>query len=76
MIYWSIYKKNNNCNKNSLGENIELDCLIVPEDVSSLADRSEIDCVMKIRSNVHVCFSYTLPDEAELINDTSANKKI
>ena len=30
---------------------------------------------MKIRSNVHVSFSYTLPDEAELTNDTSANKK-
>ena len=41
MIYWSIYKKNN-CNKNSLGENIELDCLIVLEDVSSVADRLEI----------------------------------
>ena len=42
MIYWSIYKKKNNCNKNSLGENIELDCLIVLEDVSSVADRLEI----------------------------------
>ena len=40
MIYWNTYKKNH-CNEYSLGENIVLDRLIVLDDVSGLADRSE-----------------------------------
>ena len=41
MIYWSIYKQKSHCNENSLGENVELDHLIVLDNVSGLADRSE-----------------------------------
>ena len=36
-----IQRKKINCNENSLGENIELDCLIVLDDVSGLVDRSD-----------------------------------
>ena len=41
MICWNIYKKKIHCNGNSLGENIELDGLIVLDNVSGLTDRLE-----------------------------------
>ena len=36
-----IQKRKLRCNNNNSGEKIELDCLIVLDDVSSLADRSD-----------------------------------
>ena len=73
-----IQKKKICCNKNGLGKDIELDRLIVLDDVSGLADRSDTFenflSVMKIRTDVRVCFLYTLPDKTKLAYDTCTNK--
>ena len=63
-----LQKKKISCNKNSLGENIENDHLVVLDDVSGLADRLEIFpiffyCIAKIQTDVCVCFSCTLPNK-------------
>lgn len=66
-------RKRAESNENYLGENTKLDRLIVMDNVSSLADRSETfaDSLTVSRK-----FPYNLSNKTELANDTSTNQDI
>ena len=67
------------CNVNDLRENIKLDRLIVMNNVSGLADESEVFSNLKnlkIWSEMRLYFSYNLPDKIELANNTFTDKNI
>ena len=76
-----LQKKKISCNKNSLGENIENDHLVVLDDVSGLADRLEIFPIFftvsrKFGLTCVYVFHALYPTKTELANDSCINKSI
>ena len=70
--------KKSPCNENYFGENMVLDSLIVMDDVSGLAEKSEAFANFLTISRkfgiMCLCFSYNLPYEAKLEDDTFTDK--
>ena len=67
--------------ENNLGENMMLDKVIVMDDVSGLADKSDefanfLTVSSKIWTNLCLHFSYGIPGKSKLANDIVSNKDI